>query len=119
TGINGHERTFVTYQSDGTFWVGDLGNYRYLHFDANRNFINFTSYIPGFYAGGPIQNDPTRVLANFLEFKIDYTKPLAPNNGSWTLLKNWGWNQKYGSEWTLYSPVTFSNGRTYALTRED
>ena len=26
TGINGHERTFVTYQTDGTFWVGESCN---------------------------------------------------------------------------------------------
>jgi hypothetical protein len=122
TGLNLAERTFIAYQPDGSFWVGDPGNFRQVHFDANRNYLEQIAYVPINYSGGPIGNDPTRVLAQFLEFKIDYSKALAPGNGSWTLVKNWGWNVPFkyygGRQYILQSPVTLSNGRTYAIFKD-
>ena len=56
----------------------------------------------------------------YLEFKINYSKSLAPNNGSWTLVKNWrhGIVAKYYQDFktNIFREVTtLSNGRTYAF----
>lgn len=29
-------------------------------------------------------------MADYLEVKIDYSKPLQPDNDSWRLIRNWG-----------------------------
>ena len=107
--------------ADGSFWFGDPGNRRSLHFSAGNSpsFIEHIAYIPGFYSNNVCKNDPTRVFAGFVEYKIDYTKPLAANNGSWTYANNWSYgvdsinvqNDPYTNfRWA----GTYSNGRTYA-----
>ncbi len=63
-------------------------------------------------------NITNRVFADYLEFKVDYTKPLAPDNESWTVVNNWRYNitNDYDDEFNrLKSPVTLDNGRTYAM----
>jgi len=112
--------TFLAYQPDGNFWVGDMGNYRSQRYDSSRNFVDRIQYMPAFYSAYVDQNDRTRVFADFLEFSIDYSRTLAPNNGSWTLVKNWGWGvpSNYTDGFTLLRSVTtLANGRTYALLR--
>lgn len=112
--------TFVAFQPDGTFWVGDPGNSRAQHYAADRTFIDRIMYQPHFYACFVDGNDPTRVFADFREFRIDYSKPLGRNNGSWALVKNWGHNvpsaqdNKYNN---LRGVATLSNGRTYAMVQ--
>lgn len=114
-------RTFITFQPDGSFWVGDPGNARVLHFSQMGKYIDQIMYLPGFYSCGADPNDPTRVFADYLEFKIDYSKPLSPDNGSWTLVKNWGaiipsrLDDHYNR---LAAVTTLSNGHTYALLHE-
>ncbi|WP_461150253.1 RICIN domain-containing protein [Spirosoma pulveris] len=81
--------TFLAFQPDGSFWVGDSGNYRAQHYSASRTFIDRIQYIQNNYSSFVDQNNPSRVFAQFMEFAIDYSKPLAANNGSWTLVKNW------------------------------
>ncbi|MCX6214526.1 RICIN domain-containing protein [Spirosoma sp.] len=81
--------TFVAFQADGSFWVGDSGNYRAQHYSASRTFIDRIQYMQNNYSCYVDQNNPSRVFAQFLEFSVDYSKPLAANNGSWTLVKNW------------------------------
>ena len=116
----GHEAGFVEYQGDGTLWVGDTGNARMLHFNSGRTAVTERrGSLPMNYAAAADKNNPTRVFSGLLEFAIDYSKPLAGNNGSWTLVKNWA----YGINDTLYSVnnapeifrniMTLSNGRTY------
>ena len=66
------------------------------------------------------QNNPNRVFCNYLEFAVDYSKPLLPNNGSWTLVKNWAYNivgTKDDQFARLKGVTTLSNNRTYALAR--
>ena len=111
-------RAFVSFQPDGSFWVGDGGNYRAQHFSANKTFINNMMYLNHTYscAGDPVNT--SRVFNNFLEFKVDYSKPLASNNGSWILAKNWrdGIPQGYSYDKKVFnSMVTLSNGKTYAF----
>lgn len=110
--------TFVAFQSDGSFWVGDPGNSRVQHYTASRTFIDRIMYQPHFYSCFVDYNDPTRVFADFREFRIDYSKPLERNNGSWELVKNWGYNVPiaWAHQYNILRNVnTLSNGRTYAL----
>jgi hypothetical protein len=127
------ELTSIAFQPDGSFWVIDPMNNRILHLDLSpapgraptyRNQIAFMEWI---YCISVDVNNPTRVFAcadgKWLEFKVNYGVPLGGTNGSWTLVKNWG----YGLPAKFYAPfisglgsvATLSNGRTYALLRDD
>ncbi|MFL5744436.1 MAG: PA14 domain-containing protein [Niastella sp.] len=114
-----HE-SFIAFQSDGSFWVGDIGNYRTVHFSANRNYLEQMMFLRHNYSIAVDANNASRVFAEYLEFKIDYTKPLAPNNGSWTLVRNWRASipAHYYQDFivNIFKYVTtLSNGRTYGL----
>jgi hypothetical protein len=113
--------TFIAYAPDGSFWVEDSGNSRAEHFSANRTYIEDIMYLPNSYSSFVDPNNPTRVFSDYLEFQVDYSKPLAPNNGSWTLVRNWGYSvpanldDQYNR---LRSVVTLNNGHTYALLHD-
>jgi WD40 repeat protein len=113
--------TFIAFQPDGSFWVGDPGNTRVLHFTADRNYINSIAYRPISYSTVTDLNVPTRVFTDYCEYAVDYSKPISPNNGSWKLVKNWGavipkeLADKYGR---LRNVMTLKNGRTYALINQ-
>src|SRR5260221_241975 len=114
-----HE-SFIAFQPDGSFWVGDIGNYRTLHFSAARNYVEQMMFLRHNYSIAVDPTNPSRVFAEYLEFKIDYSKPLAPNNGSWTLVKNWrgAVPANYYQDFivNIFKFVTtLSNGRTYAI----
>jgi PA14 domain/PKD domain/Secretion system C-terminal sorting domain len=117
--LNGINRSFLAFAPDGSFWIGDPGNNRSIHLDAGRNYLERVMYMPHFYGCTVDVNDPTRAFADYLEFKIDYSKGLDPNNGSWTLVKNWGYNvtAAYQDQSRFHSVATLSNGRTYGLIR--
>jgi hypothetical protein len=108
----------VTFQSDGSFWVGDCGNLRSIHFAANRTYITQIQVMGYNYSCAVDVNNPTRVFSNYLEFEIDYSKPLAPNNGSWVFKRNWSAGVVAANDNQfnrLMCVSTLSNGRTYAL----
>lgn len=112
--------SFIAFQPDGSFWAGDVGNYRALHFSANRKYIEQLMFLRHNYSIAADPNNPSRVFAEYLEFKIDYSKPLLPNNGSWTLVKNWRASvpSNYYQDFivNIFKFVTtLSNGRTYAV----
>jgi hypothetical protein len=110
--------SYIAFQPDGSFWVGDTYNYRIQHFSPSRNFLNTVMFLPHFRCVGIDGNNPHRVFADYLEFKIDYTKTLSPDNGSWTAVNNWRYKitNEYDGEFNrLKSPTTYTNGRTYAL----
>jgi len=113
------KNSFVCFQNDGSFWVNDPGNYRILHFSNDRVFIEQIAYFPRLYSTYIDANDPTRLFAEYLEFKIDYAKPLDNGkNGSWKLVRNWRRNitKEYFSYMNIFtSVVTLMNGRTYAI----
>lgn len=110
---------FIYYYSDGSFWVGDSGNARMLNFNSSRVLIQQINYLPMNYSANADQNDSTRAFSNFLEYSIDYSKPLGGTNGSWELVKNWK-NDIDGSIYRLSNTqvfetlMTLSNGRTYS-----
>ena len=116
--LKGDLGTFIAFQPDGSFWVEDTGNDRVLHYSANREFINEIMYLPLSYSSRIDSNNPARLFSDYLEFKLDYTKPLAANNGSWSLVRNWGYNipSEFDDKYNRLSDVTtLSNGHTYAL----
>ncbi len=115
--IDRSDRSFVCFAPDGSFWVGDPGNNRSLHFTAGRSFIEQMVITPHSYGCTVDPNDPTRAFSEYLEYKIDYSKSLDPKNGSWTLVKNWRYTigTAYDDMTRFFKVVTFTNGRTYGL----
>ena len=108
------ETTFLAVAPDHSFWVGDPGNNRCLHFSASRSYINQIMYQAHTYVAAVDANNPTRVFSEFLEFQVDYNKAVGE---SWTLVRNWrvGLDKKYlGFGQGLQQVATLSNGRTYA-----
>jgi hypothetical protein len=105
----------IAYQSDGSFWVNDIGNYRTLHFNADRTYKEQIMYMPSSRSTNADPNNPTRVFCDELEFQRDYTKPLDNGaNGSWKLVKNWKVGTTLDAFRRFTQVVTLSNGHTYA-----
>ncbi len=109
----GNTNSFIAFAYDGSFWLGDPGNYRELHYSSGKTYIEYIMSLGASYSCSVDPNNINRVFGNYLEFAIDYTKPLAGNTG-WTLIRNWGYNStKNINNWKLLNVVTLSNGRTY------
>ncbi|MVN21122.1 flagellar hook assembly protein FlgD [Mucilaginibacter arboris] len=110
-------KPFIAYQPDGSFWFGDIGNFRTLHFNADKTYKEQIAYLGRSRAVTIDMNDPARIFANFSEFRRDYSKPLAGTNGSWALANNWYYGltaaQSNASEAGFYQVATV-NGHTYA-----
>ncbi len=110
-----NDGTFLCFAPDGSFWVGDAGNHRSLHFSAALNYLEQIMYQPHSYVACVDQNNSSRVFNQFLEFSVDYTKPLPQ---AWTLVNNWKANvPPVNISWNegIYEVTTFPNGRTYGL----
>ena len=116
--------SFITYESDGSFWVGDRGNMRSLKFAANRAYEDQIMWLPAIYAVNVDPNMPNRVFAGYLEFDVDYSLPLEAGNANqaWRFVNNWsegievGRSSSNGTD-RLENVTTLSNGRTYFLAR--
>jgi len=106
--------TFVRHQSDGSIWIGDPGNCRYQHFSSAGTYINNIMFLQQQYCANVCLNQPTQVFSNFMEYTIDYSKPVA---SGWTLTNNWGYNQPAGWETTIpiNQIILMPNGRRYAI----
>jgi hypothetical protein len=116
TGQSSGPGGFICYAPDGSFWFGDNGNYRHLHFSAGNNptVIERTAYVPTVYSCAVCRGDDTRMFGNFLEWKIDYTQPF---DSSWTLVNNWAYgltSNNFDNFWALRYVGIYQNGRTYA-----
>jgi flagellar hook assembly protein FlgD len=112
----------IAFQPDGSFWVSDYGNGRAQHYTAARAFIERIQYRPYSYSCAVDENDPTRVFSNFLEYSVNYSLPLAPDNGSWSHVRNWAklLPAGFGSgNYRNMNVCTLSNGRTYTLLRRN
>jgi hypothetical protein len=110
--------SFIAFQSNGSYWMGDLGNARAQKYSASNSFLERIQYIPHFYSCVVDPNNPQRVFADYMEYKIDYSLPIGRNNGSWSLVRNWGYNMTTNLEDhnnRLRCVATLSNGKTYAL----
>jgi hypothetical protein len=73
---------FLVQQTDGSFWVGDAGSCRTLHFNSSRAHLETISYLPMNYNCAIHKSDGTRVFAGFLEF----------NSVTGSLVHNWEGN---------------------------
>ena len=107
--------TYVTILNDHSFWMGDTGNNRSLHFNSRHELIEQIVYQPTNYSSSVDVNNGDRVFSEYLEFKVDYSKPIGQ---SWKLKKNWlsGLNPDYVGEFNgIRQVVTLKNKRTYAL----
>lgn len=106
---------WLAYQADGSFWFGDAGNCRYMHFSAGNSptWIEEIAYIPAIYPVRVCRGDDTKVFAQYLEFEIDYSVPLSHNTG-WTLKNNWHYDLLVTETYrTLLYAAKLSNGRYY------
>ena len=107
--------TYVTILNDHTFWFGDTGNNRSLHFNFKQKLLEQIAYQPTNYSCSVDVNNASRVFSEYLEFKVDYSKPTSQ---SWQLKKNWlsGLDPNYFGEFNgIKQVVTMKNKRTYAL----
>jgi hypothetical protein len=119
--------TFITFQADNTFWIGDVGNTRNLHFSINGNtliYVEQISYSDLNYQVAVDLTDTTRVFNRFFEYSVNYSLPLGGTNGSWTLVKNWVYGLPNDSTHNytydyhrqgFFNVITLSNGHTYGL----
>ncbi len=82
-------KPFIAFQPDSAYWVGDVGNERVQKYNSSDVFIDRIMCLPHSYSIAVDQNNPTRVIGQYLEFEIDYTKSLQADNGSWQLKRNW------------------------------
>lgn len=102
-------RGFIVPCRDGSFWVGDIGNCRQMHFSSSRNYIENFSYIPTSYNASASQASPHRVFSGFLEFNADSSK----------LVANWEGNLKAGylnvHRREILSDMFVTNNRTFAM----
>jgi len=112
----GVDQTFLCCASDGSFWIGDEGAHRTLHISSTLNYLEQIMYQPFSYSACVDQTDPTRVFNQFLEFKVDYTKPFS---NCWTLVNNWkigvDTNHISATQEGILQVTTFPNGRTYGM----
>ncbi len=117
--VRNEEITFLTYLSDGSFYVGDVGNFRVQHYNKDQIFMDRVMFLKNVYNTSVDKKNPKRIFSDFLEFEVDYNQPMGANNNSWKLVRNWGGN--FGGQYDqfnkIFNIVTFSNGRTYALNR--
>jgi hypothetical protein len=107
--------TYIAFQADGSFWFGDPGNARNLHLSAQREVLEQIMYMPKSYHVAVDPQQPSRVFNKFLEFSVDYSRPLRD---SWRLVRNWkaGLDRSFFTELEgLREVVTLTNGRTYGL----
>jgi len=111
--------TYIAFATDGSFWVGDPGNVRNLHFSPSRQLLGQIMYLPKNYVAAVDRTDPRRVFSHFLEFRVDYSPPLQ---SSWTLVRNWAAGQDVDRSGTfsgVRDVATLNNGRTYAVVLRD
>ena len=108
--------TYVAFEADGSFWIGDPANERNLRFSPQRHRVGQIQYLSHSYVATVDVNRPTRVFRGFLEFEVDYRRPLRQ---SWQLVRNWsvGLGAQYRRpEFTgLHTVATLADGRCYAV----
>jgi hypothetical protein len=122
SGLKTPRKSCITFQADGSFWVSDTENGRLLKFNANREFAESIMFLPHSRSCSVDPNNPARITSDYLEFEIDYAKPLSSTNGSWKLVRNWAYtvpNDKDDEYVRLINTTTLKNGKVYAFVRSN
>jgi hypothetical protein len=120
-----NNEAFVAFNPDGTFWLEDGGNDRYLHFSitgTTLGYIEQITYNDCSYQTTVDLTDATRVFNQFTEYAVNYSLPLGGTNGSWKMVNNWSIGLPNDSTHLYFGEyngwinvVTLSNGRTYGF----
>jgi hypothetical protein len=116
------QKSAIAVDNAGSVWVTDSGNGRMLKFSGGASAASSIQYRGKSYNAIVDTGNPIRVFSNFMEFTVDYTKPLT-DPSSWKLIKNWlpvippellngTTGSLDGNGFT--NIVTLRNGRTYA-----
>lgn len=116
TGVR-HEQTVLAVQPDGAFWVGDTGLSRVLEFSPDREYRDQIQFLPINYNVAVDRNDPSRVFSRYLEYAVDYSKPI---DRGWQLVRYFGDGASIGYrafDAGFIDVSTLRNGRTYGLLR--
>jgi hypothetical protein len=117
--LKGNRLTFIAYETDGSFWVNDPGNFRVQHYSASGSFIERIMSLGANYSVFVDKNNIKKVFGEFLEFDIDYSVQMLTGNSGWVLVKNWGATTPVGPYIGVPRfQTTLSNGRTYGFIRK-
>jgi hypothetical protein len=101
----------------GSIWVGDGATNRLLRLNAgDRSYQDQIMFLTHNLGAVANPKAPTQLIGDgWLEFQVDYTKPLQ--NGGWSLKKNWAAgipNNFFGGlDEGIQEVTTLSNGRVY------
>lgn len=101
----------ITCMADGSFWYADQSNRRIMHFASDRSYVNMIMFLGPSYQCETVENAPTRLVVNGLEYSINYS---LPTTTCWTLTNNYNYNID-GNVYTganFKYPVLLSNGKT-------
>jgi len=107
----------LCYESNGTFWVGDGGNYRIQHFQSDKSFTedsnDFIMFLDTRYSCRVNKTNPNQISSEWQIFEVTYS-PFT-----WKYTKNYlpsvpseYVREQYG---TFRNLTTFPSGRTYAI----
>jgi hypothetical protein len=80
-------RATVCYQADGKLWVSDSATARMLLFNSDGSLETYIESVPHSYRTSVDPSNVSRVFANFLEFRVDYSQPIKTG---WVLENYWG-----------------------------
>lgn len=112
--LGGQPVSDIAFQSDGSFWITDIGNYRINRYNPDHTYKDQIAYVPSSRSCAVDINNPTRVFADALEYQIDYSKVATDINGSWKLKYNWSVNTDLNIQEQFKGVFTLPNGFTYA-----
>jgi len=108
----------LAFEPDGSLWVIDGGNKRWLKFDPSRNLESTNMWLNASLSCQVDPNNITNVYSEHLEFEVDYSLPMQPTNAneSWRLIKNFvETSTSNGATKGIADITTLSNGKTYGI----
>ena len=113
------EHALLSFAPDGSLWTGDTGLSRIVRFGPDRRYRDQIAFLPNLYGMVVDRNDASRVFAEYMEFAVDYDKPI---DRSWRLTRYFADSpvltpKHHGFANGFIDVATLSNGRTYGLLR--
>lgn len=81
--------TGISFASDGSFWVSDMGNCRLVHFNSSRTYIEQIQALSATYSSNVDNSNTAKIYGNYWGFDIDYTTALSGSTG-WSFTSSWG-----------------------------
>jgi hypothetical protein len=110
----GDRKTFAAYQTDGSYWIGDGGNFAALKFNSIDTQIDKIQYIPRLYQSDKVLNaDHRKIMHDGIEIQTG----VGVYKDSWEQTNHWGYNlqdENFNQFVGIKSPV-FIDGKTFAL----